>query len=119
MRSKLIACITALVAVGGAVVFVARPEGAWAAVDLPGEGSWGQHRTDHLMTQCSVSLPGGRQIVVPDAVSNEGCIQMAHTCLQGRMFTEIKWKDAPKMMSIQPDTELCTQAEVDRLHRAD
>jgi hypothetical protein len=33
------------------------------------------------------------------------------------MFTEIKWKDAPIFMPIQPDSELCTEAEVEKLRR--
>jgi hypothetical protein len=113
----LIAGVSALVAVGAAAVFVACPQSAWAAIDLPGEGTWGQHRTDHLRTQCAVSLPGGRLIIVPDAQNNESCIQMGHICLKGRMFIEFKWKDAPVLMPIQPDSELCTQEEVDKLRR--
>jgi hypothetical protein len=105
-----------LVAVGGAAVFFAGP--AQCAVSLPGGGSWGQPVSDHIRAQCAVSLPGGKQIVVPDAQSNEDCIQRSHTCLDGRTFMEIKWKDVPMVIPIQSDSEICTQAQIEKLRQA-
>jgi hypothetical protein len=117
MRSKLIAGVSLVVVVGGATVFLAHP--AQGAVALPGGGSWGQPVNDHVRAQCAVSLPGGKTIVVPDAQSNEDCIQKSHICLYGRTFMEIKWKDVPMVVPIQADSELCTEDQIAKLRQAD